>query len=348
MKSIISKIECKESLPRHSWADLCRVLAILGVILIHACGATFYQFGKIPLPDWLAANFLDSLVRCAVPLFVMLSGALLLKADSKPITVFQVFRRVSKLALPLFTWNIGYLLYVTHFTGESVKWASMLTQAPMYHLWFVYMIIGIYILLPVLQAIFQLVVYQRTLQIYLLAIWLIVTCVPVYQPITLLSLLQQTSLFGYGGYFLIGGVITASRSDKFSSEFWWLVYLISASVTFVLTLYFSQRSQAVVETAYLYFSPNVFVASVAAFILISRAKVGGRFGILLQWISDRCFLIFFIHVVILERISSATLALLPGVPSYLSIAIATLGTFFISLMIAAALRLLPASKMILG
>lgn len=59
---------------RKVWADLLRVAAIFGVIVIHACGLTFYKYGNISQSDWLAINLLDSMARCSVPLFVMLSG----------------------------------------------------------------------------------------------------------------------------------------------------------------------------------------------------------------------------------------------------------------------------------
>lgn len=341
-------MDSKKSISRQSWGDLCRVVAIFGVIIIHACGSTFYQFGKVSLPDWLAANLLDSLVRCAVPLFVMLSGALLLKKDSNQITVRQIINRVSKVAAPLFTWNVGYLLYVSHFTGEPVKWTSMFIQPPMYHLWFVYMIIGIYLLLPVFQAIFTTVIERRNLQIYLLGLWLIVTCIPIYQPIPLLPLLQQSSLFGYGGYFLMGGVIATSRTSKLPSTVWWIIYAASVAVTFYLTFYFSQQAQSVVETAFLYFSINVCISSVAAFILFSRAKISEKFGLILQWVSDRSFLIFFMHVVILERVSNVILSMLPGLPAYLFILLSATVTFIICLTIATVLRWLPASRTVLG
>lgn len=338
----------KRSSDRHSWADLCRVVAVFGVILIHACGASFYQFGKIPKPDWLAASFLDSIVRCAVPLFVMLSGALILRVDSEETEFRQIFQRVSKVLLPLLTWNAVYLLYVSHFTGEPVKWLGMLTRPAMYHLWFVYMIIGIYVLLPIFRAIFHLVVCRANLQVYFLALWLIVTCVPIYQPVSLISHLQQPSLFGYGGYFLIGGVLAVSGHDRMPSAVWWLIYVAGVAVTFALTVTLSEQAQAAVETAYLYFSPNVFVSSVAAFVLLSRVRIAGRLGSLLQWISDRSFLIYLMHVVVLEHMSNATSTKLPWLPAGLSIVATALATFLVCLAAAAALRLLPSSRALLG
>lgn len=340
--------ETRDSSSRQSWADLCRVVAIFGVIVIHACAPTFYQYGKIPQQDWLSANLLDSLARCSVPLFVMLSGALLLKPGAKQITVLQIGKRISKVLIPLIVWNAGYLVYLAHFTGESVKWLSMLSQAPVYHLWFVYMIIGVYLLLPILQAIFQAISDRRDLQIYLLTIWGIVTCWPIYQPLPLIALIKQSSLLGYGGYFVLGGIIALSNREKIVTPFWVTIYLASVAITFFLTYYFSQRSNISVETAYEYFSFNVAASSIAAFMVFYKIEGSGRFTPILQWVADRCFLIFFMHVLILERVNNRILELDLGLPAAASILLISLITFFICLAISACLRLLPGSRMILG
>ena len=340
-------LEAKE-FSRQYWADLCRVVAIFGVIVIHACAPTFNQYGKIPEQDWLSANLLDSLARCSVPLFVMLSGALLLKQGSKQITVPQVAKRICKVLIPLVFWNTAYLIYISHFSGESVKWLSMLSQAPMYHLWFVYMIIGIYLLLPILQAIFQAISDRRDLQIYIFTIWVIVTCWPIYHPLPFLTLIKQSSLLGYGGYFVLGGIIALSNRKKEATPLWVATYLASVTITFVLTYYFSQRANTSIETSYENFSLNVTTSSIAAFMVFYKAEGSVRFASILQWIGDRCFLIYFMHVLILDRVNNRILELDLGLPTVGSILLISLITFFICLIISACLRLLPKSRIILG
>ena len=336
---------------RLSWADVCRTVSIFGVILIHASIDTLKQFEIIPLSDWMAANLFNSLVRCSVPLFVMLSGALLLKSDvqqASDVTVRQIFRRVGKVALPLLTWNIAYLFYLAHYTGQPVNWMSMLSQAPAYHLWFVYMMIGVYILLPVLQAIFKMMVDKKSLQIYFFALWFFVTCIPIYQPIPLLSLLQQQSIFGYGGYFLLGSIIATSLNKKYSTLFWFFIYFVSVAATFYLTLYFSNKAHSAVEDAYVSFSPNVFFSSVAAFILFTRIELKNRLALIFKWIADRSFLVFFMHVVVLERAIVMVNSFFPMGSSYLTIFASAMLTFMLCLMMAAVLRFLPKSREVIG
>lgn len=222
----------------------------------------------------------------------------------------------------------------------------MFSVAPMYHLWFVYMIIGIYILLPLFQALFELVRNRIDLQVYLFIIWFLVTCAPTYWQIPLLTLLQQTSLFGYGGYFIIGGVIASSNRDQVATLAWVFIYVTGVALTFLLTLYYSAQANSAVETAYTYFSPNVAVTAIAAFKLIRRVRISEPCAKYLQKIGDKSFLVYFMHVVFIKPVSVAILSV--KLPMILSIILIAFFTFLISLVIASGIRLIPGSRRILG
>lgn len=71
---------------------------------------------------------------------------------------------------------------------------------------------------------------------------------------------------------------------------------LSAFVAAMLTFVFSSTSGVLVEKAYQYFSPNVVVFSIAAFILFSRVRVSERMAKFFQWAGDRNFIVFFVHV----------------------------------------------------
>ncbi len=335
---------------RKSWADFCRVCAIFGVIVIHAGGRILYQYGEVPLADWLSANLLESLTRCSVPLFVMLSGALLLKAGARPLGVPNVVQRIKKLLLPLLTWNVAYLCYVSYYSGKPIQWFSMFVQLPMYHLWFVYMIIGLYLLLPVFQSLFQLLLTRGDLRWYLLVCWFIVTAVPVFLPIPLLGLLQQTSFFGYGGYFVMGGLIASLAPARVSTRAWVWIYLGAVVATFIVTLWSSIRAHSLIETAYIYFSPNVVVASVAAFVVFSRVHIPAALSRPLTWISDKSFLVFLMHPVILAHVARSAWAGVVNqhVPVFLAMLAEAFATYLVCLGIAAAIRLVPRAGSVFG
>lgn len=332
------------------WANLCRVVAIYGVVLLHSCGAFFYQYGAIPLGDWLSANFLDSIVRSSVPLFVMLSGALLLKPGIPPATTYNLARRIAKVLFPLLAWSLAYLWLASRHSGTQLNFLSILKQPAMYHLWFVYMIIGLYLLLPLFQLLFEAIRNRHDLQWYLLCVWLVITCVPVYWPLPILAIMQQTSLLSYGGYFILGAVIASSAPDRIPTSIWLLIFLVSAFVTFGLTWHFSEQAGKPVETAYIYFSPNVFVSAVAAFILFTRVQISGRAAKVVRWISDRSFIIYFVHVLTLESVRYNNFTLLIGqrTPVLITILMISIATFAISLIVAALIRLVPGSQRVFG
>lgn len=333
-----------------AWADVARVAAIFGVIVIHACGSILYKFGEAPFEDWLSVAFLDSIVRCSVPIFVMLSGALLLQPEAEPASLPQIFRRARKVIVPLLFWNVLYLIYVSRITGAAIQWTSMFREPPMYHLWFAYMIVGLYFLLPIFQAIFPVLRRRDDLKFYFFSLWLLVTSLPIYASNPLTVLLQQTSLFGYGGYFLLGGLLGASSSRRLPSLIWAAIFTGAVLVTFCLTVADSKAAGKVVETAYLYFSLNVFVASVSAFVLLKRVVLNEKWAFRMKWMSDLSFLVFFIHVVVLERVSNFYYlsALNSLLPTMLGVLIISFATYVCCLIVASVLRTIPGAKHVVG
>lgn len=331
---------------RHAWADLCRVAAIFGVIVIHACGPSFYQFNRISDADWLSSVLINSFVRPSVPIFVMLSGALILRDASNSISLKMIVNRIIKVGVPLIVWSIFYLFYVSYHTGNPVDFLSIFRVPAMYHLWFVYMIIGIYLIIPILNPVYYFLKQNPVFQWYLLGLWLLITSVTIYQPVPLLALLQQTQILGYGGYFLLGGIIANTQILNNSLYKSVIIYFFASIFTFYYTWHLSHQASAPVETPFIYVTLNVFLASVAFFIIIRKISIEGFLYKLVVWASDRAFIIFFVHVIILERVQ---IALSPaGMPKALEIIAASAVTFAICLAFAGVLRLIPKSRVLFG
>lgn len=335
---------------RAAWADLCRVVAIYGVILIHSCGIAFYAFGKSPMSDWLSANALDSAVRVAVPLFVMISGAMLLRAGAQVVSTGSILRRVLKVFIPLVFWSAAYLYRNGALGSYGAGLLTMFSEPVMYHLWFVYMIAGLYILLPFLQAIYQMLRTRPTLGAYFFLVWFAVTCVPTYWPLPVLRIMQVTSFLGYGGLFILGGLLAGIGRKAIPRWTCIGVYAICSAITFYLTWRFSEAAGAGVERAYVYFTPNVIIASIAAFLAFMTFDLSVRAAAIAKWLSDRAFIIFFVHVAVLEhvRLSGAIRVASEHLPMALVILLISLSTFFISGLIAAAIRLIPGASRVAG
>jgi surface polysaccharide O-acyltransferase-like enzyme len=135
------------------WVDVARVAAILAVIAIHTVAKLI---GQRSLPEsWWFANLVFSAARWSVPLFVMLSGALLLRADGEDDPIRFYRRRVARLLPPLVAWTVIYLLY-GHFSANNPRTlhdavAYVLAGRPYFHLYFLYLIAGLYVIAPILR-----------------------------------------------------------------------------------------------------------------------------------------------------------------------------------------------------
>ena len=140
--------------------DAIRLFATVAIVLLHtaANGVNRLPQGS---PDWWLANVLDTACRAGVPLFLMLSGALLLNRSHQSAKQFY-HNRLHKLALPLLLWSLFYLLWSALKAqikqqpyGFETAAEQLLAGAPYFHLWFIFMLAGVYLLLPLLRRFWQ-------------------------------------------------------------------------------------------------------------------------------------------------------------------------------------------------
>src|ERR1035437_8063152 len=142
------------------FAEILRALAIFAVIVLHNSADYGEQYGQIPMSHWWAGTIWDGLVRFCVPMFVMLSGAFLLK-QGKEVSIKEVFsKRLTKIVLPLIFWSIIYVLYDGYNSEGGIRGINVKEQLKVfiegpvpgaYHFWFLYMLIGIYLLYPIIN-----------------------------------------------------------------------------------------------------------------------------------------------------------------------------------------------------
>lgn len=136
---------------REVWIDWLRVAACFMVMVVH-CTEPFYLGGDgsqiLCEGDGFWAAFSDSFVRACVPLFVVASSYLLfpLKTDTK--TFFK--RRATRILVPFIIWSLIYA-FIWGNPLENLKNLAFNFNYSAGHLWFVYMLIGLYMLMPLLS-----------------------------------------------------------------------------------------------------------------------------------------------------------------------------------------------------
>lgn len=151
---------------REIWIDWMRVLACLMVMLVHAT-EPFYLGGEGTLllteSDAFWVSFFDSFARACVPLFVVASSYLQFPLHYSTSEFMR--RRAVRVLIPFFVWSLVYALI----WGDPIQNLQDLLLNFNYaagHLWFVYMLIGLYLLMPLLSPWAERV-SKRELEFYL-------------------------------------------------------------------------------------------------------------------------------------------------------------------------------------
>ena len=161
---------------REIWLDWLRVTACFLVMATHSC-EPFYLGGEGSLiltrSDALWVSVLNVIPRAAIALFIFTSSYLQFPLHYPTGEFFR--RRAVRILIPFVFWSIVYALV----WGEPVQNFKDLLLNFNYaagHLWFVYMLIGVYLIMPLLSPWAE-KVGKRELQIYL-CIWLFTTLIP--------------------------------------------------------------------------------------------------------------------------------------------------------------------------
>lgn len=166
-----------ESEKRIVWLDWMRVLACFMVMVVH-CTEPYYLGGEgsriLTESDAWWSSFFDSFVRACVPLFVVASSYLLFPLHHPTGVFFK--KRVVRVIIPFVIWSVIYALV----WGEPVQNFKDLLLNFNYaagHLWFIYMILGLYLIMPLLSPWAE-KVGRKELGVYL-GIWLFTTLIPI-------------------------------------------------------------------------------------------------------------------------------------------------------------------------
>lgn len=193
--------------------DYLRAMAIVMVVFIHSSTLLFrYSAQHIGFNSEYISYAIANIIFTAVPLFVMLSGALLLGKD-EPILDFYK-KRFSRVVIPFATWSI--IVYtITYFQegGRSITeylfelFNKTIFQNGVHTIyWFVYIILGLYIVTPILRIICQKA--EREMMYYLFFVLLALFCTNEIMPsITIFRRFNCDNL-EYLMYFIGGYVIT--------------------------------------------------------------------------------------------------------------------------------------------
>jgi len=366
--------------------DLIRTVAIVGVILLHAANdLTSQQMNWFEIVRWNTVTVYQSIGRLGVPLFLLLTGALLLQPSklTEPIGVFFK-KRVARIALPFIFWGAIYFawdfLVVNKIGTEPITQNSIIQgflTGPYYQFWYLYLLLGLYLVTPILRAIMAHA--SRDLVKYILILWFLgAAIVPTIALVTPLHLdTNVLTITGYVGYFILGAFLLTVQISRSKLALYTAVGVtLTAIGTYVIAstvggteMYFFQG----------YLSPTLILAACSLFLLLIAFQsppsaqtfavptgAGNALNLkeicpeppceskarkLLRLISVNTLPLYLFHVMVLETIQKGYLGFAINgntINSVIGVPLNTVITLFISLGIIVGLKKVPYLKKLIG
>ncbi|CAI06984.1 conserved hypothetical protein,predicted acyltransferase 3 family family [Aromatoleum aromaticum EbN1] len=254
----------------HYGLDVIRAVASFLVVVLHVAAGGFYRFDD----NWFAINLYDSFVRVAVPLFLMVTGVLLLNRE-QPLASF-LFRRARRVLPALLFWSAVYAYFQGYSVTDLAGFVRRLATGPVqYHLWYLYALFGIYAFVPVMRAVHlhASVAENR----FFLLMWAFVSCIwPVVAThfnfsYDLIDVYWLHSFLGMAVYLLVGAHLgyLLRRSNRLPG---FALFALSAAAVAAATHYRALQAGAPDELFYAYLSPFVLLGSIGAFLFLGAAQ----------------------------------------------------------------------------
>lgn len=343
-----------ETKKRIIYPDLLRIIATIGVITIHAPALTGniqpYTFDNDVL------MFFSSVSRWSVPLFFMLSGMLFLNPQIN-LTYKKIFTKsIPRILVALIFWGIIYLGFGVGWKSIFQDTASLITFCktcvrylffgpPWYHLWFLYAIIGLYILTPLLRIFVKHARkkdFEYLLVIY--AIWgmVIPLCNLVYKfPIAF----TIPELAGYAGYFIAGYYFSHYQLTDKTRKLIYCLGVLSILFTVSIVIFLSRRDLHEIYEFRSYLLPTIMFPTYAIFIFFKQRKDAKWMATInrrlhLPLIAKCCFGVYLVHDLVLQQFSIIGFS---GdfINPVFSMPIIIIATFFVSLAISLVIARIP-------
>ena len=300
--------------PHIVWLDVLRFVAILMVIACHCTDPFNASPESRANPDfnfWGSAY--GSMLRACVPLFVMMTGFLLLPVKQEASVFYK--KRIPRVFFPFLIWSVLFNLapwfiqwaggsaeLVTDFFPYAPNPSASLTDAlkeiamipvtftvyatPM---WYIYTLIGLYLYMPVFSAWVEKASDKG--KRWFLGIWGVSLFIPYLMEFVSHYLFGTCSWNAYGlfyyfagfnGYLLLGHYLGKGNDWSTGKTLTVTIplFLIGYLVTFTGFRYMTSDphvSEEGMELFFTYCSPNAMLMTAAIFLLVKKVRISSPF-----------------------------------------------------------------------
>lgn len=298
--------------PQHIvWLDVVRFVAMFTVVCCHCTDPFNFYPGTAPNIDEIKlwGAIYGALLRPCVPLFVMITGALLLPVRGE-VSVFYK-KRIPRVLWPFLIWSVIYNLFpwITGllgikpeiildffpYSGEEVMRQSLsisldyIAQIPFnfsivdVHMWYIYLLIGLYLYLPVFSAWVEKA--SDKAKLWFLGAWAVTLLLPYYNQFVAQYLWGTCSWNAFGMFYYFAGFNGYLLLGHYLRNLDWTLgkilaiglpmFVIGYAVTFFGFRYITalpECSDEMLELFFTYCSLNVVMMTIPVFMLCKKVN----------------------------------------------------------------------------
>ncbi len=342
--------------------DYLRVFASVAIILLHVTAQSL-PYVELAGTEWNIYNFCNAASRWGVPVFIMMSGALFLPREIPTKTLYKKY--ILRMAISYIVWSVFYALVnplgdLVFKKETQISFLEIINNAISgeVHLWFLPMIIGIYMCLPLIKLltkdknttkyflILSLVFCFLATQIRLISEnFLRGGLLSFFESInTLFKNSHMDFVIGLVPYFILGHYLNKNEIKKSLRLVIYILGVVGFAATVLLNLFASKNAGKSLEVFYGGSTLNVLLMSAAMFVWFRyNAKGTGLLNKIIVPLSKYSFGAFLAHIFVLKVLSALGIQPTSFSP-VLSVPVITIVTTIASYLISFILNKIPVIK----
>ena len=335
--------------------SLARVTACLAIVVLHTVfAANEYFADTVTAGENLASRIVENNMMWAVPVFLMVTGALQLNPD-KELTMSKLYGKyIARVAAALVVFSLLFRLFDIVMDGESFSIGSLFGKAGEElitghgwgHLWYLYLLIGLYVLLPFYRTVIR--HCSDTELKYLACVYVFfISIIPAIESFGVNINFYISESIIYPLYLLLGYMIYQGRLTV-SARSAALLAITSTALIILLDILRYGRGIEVPGMFFGYASPLVIVQAVGVFALIMQTNISpGKIAVFINS-TDRCTFGIYLISMVFVRLVFKYMGFNPyeGAAAILLI-LSVIGIFAASYLVTAILKLIPGFRKIL-
>lgn len=306
-----------EKTDRKTYIDFLRILACFSVIMLHSSSQHWYELSVTDF-RWMICNAYDALFRFGVPVFVMISGALFLDRE-REVDLKRLYRKnILRLVTAYWFWSFLYGLWDCRewLGAEGTVWRDYVMEFLLgrYHLWFIPMLAGIYVILPVLKT-WTDHAPRRQVEYFLALFFVLQIGVSTLRIIriptmgeVILQLIDVQMACSYVGYFILGHYLAKYPPTQKQRKRLYLLGAAGGIAAVFVSMWMSACRAEAAAAAFDSFS--LFTCLVSAMLFVVFQEWGGHrkwSGKVKKWageLSLNSFGVYLVHILIMEALQS--------------------------------------------